>query len=268
MSPDPDPADPEHAARRARPRLLEPPSPSGQQRRGRQPQPRCSSCATACRRSPRPPPALAEACAALAAGDRAGGHRRRACLRLPLLLARLPDPAPPRGRRDVPGRPDRLRRPWRRCRRPSAGAEWILHAATQDLPCLREVGLRPTALFDTELAARLLGYPRVGPGDAGRDAPGLPDEEGALRGRLVDATAAHAVAGVRRPRRRGAGRAARRARRGAASGREGRVGASGVRCAARLHARSAHRAVAAYLGAPPRARPATAGRRARAVGGA
>ena len=41
-------------------------------------------------------------------------------------------------------------------------AEWILHAATQDLPCLREVGLHPTKLFDTELAARLLGYPRVG----------------------------------------------------------------------------------------------------------
>ena len=41
-------------------------------------------------------------------------------------------------------------------------AEWILHAASQDLPCLREVGLRPTSLFDTELAARLLGYPRVG----------------------------------------------------------------------------------------------------------
>ena len=42
------------------------------------------------------------------------------------------------------------------------GSEWILHAATQDLPCLAEVGLRPTALFDTELAGRLLGYPRVG----------------------------------------------------------------------------------------------------------
>jgi ribonuclease D len=42
------------------------------------------------------------------------------------------------------------------------GTEWILHAATQDLPCLAEVGLRPTALFDTELAGRLLGYPRVG----------------------------------------------------------------------------------------------------------
>jgi ribonuclease D len=43
-----------------------------------------------------------------------------------------------------------------------AGAEWILHAATQDLPCLTELGLRPEALFDTELAGRLLGYPRVG----------------------------------------------------------------------------------------------------------
>ena len=42
------------------------------------------------------------------------------------------------------------------------GTEWILHAATQDLPCLAELGLVPTALFDTELAGRLLGYPRVG----------------------------------------------------------------------------------------------------------
>ncbi len=42
------------------------------------------------------------------------------------------------------------------------GTEWILHAATQDLPCLAEVGLVPTRLFDTELAGRLLGYPRVG----------------------------------------------------------------------------------------------------------
>ena len=41
-------------------------------------------------------------------------------------------------------------------------AEWILHAATQDLPCLAEIGLRPASLFDTELAGRLLGYPRVG----------------------------------------------------------------------------------------------------------
>ncbi|SDB83952.1 ribonuclease D [Raineyella antarctica] len=40
-------------------------------------------------------------------------------------------------------------------------AEWIIHAASQDLPCLVEVGLRPSTIFDTELAGRLLGYPRV-----------------------------------------------------------------------------------------------------------
>ncbi|MEU9014458.1 ribonuclease D [Streptomyces sp. NPDC048479] len=45
-----------------------------------------------------------------------------------------------------------------------AGAEWILHAATQDLPCLREIGMIPTRLFDTELAGRLAGFPRVGLG--------------------------------------------------------------------------------------------------------
>jgi ribonuclease D len=43
-------------------------------------------------------------------------------------------------------------------------AEWVLHAANQDLPCLAEVGMRPTRLFDTELAGRLLGYPKVGLG--------------------------------------------------------------------------------------------------------
>ncbi|WP_347757511.1 HRDC domain-containing protein [Agrococcus sp. ProA11] len=40
--------------------------------------------------------------------------------------------------------------------------EWIIHAASQDLPCLREVGLEPTRLFDTELGARLAGFERVG----------------------------------------------------------------------------------------------------------
>ncbi|MDQ1713306.1 MAG: ribonuclease [Frankiaceae bacterium] len=43
-----------------------------------------------------------------------------------------------------------------------ADAEWVLHAASQDLPCLAELGLRPRRLFDTELAARLAGYERVG----------------------------------------------------------------------------------------------------------
>ncbi|MGP3977816.1 ribonuclease D [Streptomyces sp. 8N114] len=45
-----------------------------------------------------------------------------------------------------------------------AGTEWVLHAASQDLPCLREIGMRPTRLFDTELAGRLAGFARVGLG--------------------------------------------------------------------------------------------------------
>ncbi len=42
--------------------------------------------------------------------------------------------------------------------------EWILHAATQDIPCLEELGLHPNSIFDTELAGRLTGQPRVGLG--------------------------------------------------------------------------------------------------------
>lgn len=44
------------------------------------------------------------------------------------------------------------------------GEEWVLHAASQDLGCLRELGLDPIQIFDTELAARLLGLPKVGLG--------------------------------------------------------------------------------------------------------
>ncbi|GAA1395952.1 HRDC domain-containing protein [Luteococcus peritonei] len=45
-----------------------------------------------------------------------------------------------------------------------ADAEWIIHAASQDLPCLVEAGMVPRTVFDTELAGRLLGLPRVGLG--------------------------------------------------------------------------------------------------------
>ena len=45
-----------------------------------------------------------------------------------------------------------------------SGEEWVLHAASQDLACLREVGLDPSSIFDTELGARLAGLPRVGLG--------------------------------------------------------------------------------------------------------
>ncbi|CAB4613829.1 unannotated protein [freshwater metagenome] len=43
-------------------------------------------------------------------------------------------------------------------------AEVILHASTQDLPCLRELGINPRLLFDTELGGRIAGLPRVGLG--------------------------------------------------------------------------------------------------------
>lgn len=39
---------------------------------------------------------------------------------------------------------------------------WLLHSATQDLPCLSELGILPTNIFDTELAARLCGFERFG----------------------------------------------------------------------------------------------------------
>ena len=42
--------------------------------------------------------------------------------------------------------------------------EWIIHASTQDLPCLRELGIYPEKLFDTELGGRIAGCERVGLG--------------------------------------------------------------------------------------------------------
>ena len=42
-----------------------------------------------------------------------------------------------------------------------SGVPWIIHAASQDIPCLTELGLTPSRIIDTELAARLLGLPRV-----------------------------------------------------------------------------------------------------------
>ena len=58
------------------------------------------------------------------------------------------------------------------------GPEWVLHAASQDLPCLAEVGLAPASLFDTELAGRLAGYPRVGLGPLVEQLLGLSLEKG------------------------------------------------------------------------------------------
>lgn len=58
------------------------------------------------------------------------------------------------------------------------GPEWVLHAANQDLACLAEVGLNPAKLFDTELAGRLAGLPRVGLGPMVEQLLGLALEKG------------------------------------------------------------------------------------------
>ena len=58
------------------------------------------------------------------------------------------------------------------------GDEWVLHAASQDLSCLAEVGLVPTAVFDTELAGRLAGFERVGLGAMVESVLGLRLEKG------------------------------------------------------------------------------------------
>jgi ribonuclease D len=59
-----------------------------------------------------------------------------------------------------------------------ADAEWILHAASQDLTCLAEVGMRPRRLFDTELAGRLLGTERVALGTMVEQYLGISLEKG------------------------------------------------------------------------------------------
>lgn len=41
-------------------------------------------------------------------------------------------------------------------------AEWVFHAASQDLPGMHDLGLSPASIFDTELGARMLGWPKVG----------------------------------------------------------------------------------------------------------
>ncbi|MDU0349039.1 ribonuclease D, partial [Actinomyces sp. MRS3W] len=53
------------------------------------------------------------------------------------------------------------------------GPEWVLHAADQDLPCLTALGLEASSLFDTELAARLLGREHVGLGAVVEETLGL-----------------------------------------------------------------------------------------------
>ena len=80
--------------------------------------------------------------------------------------------------------------PRARCRRRCAAPSGSCTPPPRTCPCLAEVGLHPDALFDTELAGRLLHYPRVGLATLVETVLGLPDEEGALGLRLVRAPAA------------------------------------------------------------------------------
>ena len=56
--------------------------------------------------------------------------------------------------------------------------EWVLHAASQDLACLAEIGMVPPRVFDTELAGRLAGFERVGLGAMVEKVLGLRLEKG------------------------------------------------------------------------------------------
>jgi ribonuclease D len=123
------------------------------------------------------PAQLAAACAALAAGsgpvavdaERASGFRYGQKAYLVQLRRRgagtvLVDPVPLGGLTELGTA--------------IQDAEWVLHAASQDLPCLLEQGMRPTSIFDTELAGRLLGYPRVGLGPIVAEVLGFALEKG------------------------------------------------------------------------------------------
>ena len=145
---------------------------------------------------------------ALDGRHRAGGDRRRARLGLSLLLARLPDPAAPRGRGHLPGRPDRGRRP-RTARRGTRGHR-VDPARRDPGPPLPHRG-RPAALRPVRHRA---GRPPAGLSPGGLAT--LVEEVLGFRLRkehsAVDWSTRplpERLAGVRRARRRGAGRAAR-----------------------------------------------------------
>ena len=110
-----------------------------------------------------------------------------------------------------------------------AGTEAVLHAANQDLPCLADLGFRPQRIFDTELAGRLLGYPRVGLGTLVEEVLGLTLEKTHSAADWSTRPLPERMAPLRGPGRGGTGRAAGRAGRAARRAGQDRLGRAGVR---------------------------------------
>ena len=76
---------------------------------------------------------------------------------------------------------------WNDFNRAVGDAVWILHDSLQDLPGFDELGMEPQRLFDTEIAARLLGLKRFGLAAVTEHFLGLTlaKEHSALTGRIV-----------------------------------------------------------------------------------
>ena len=110
-----------------------------------------------------------------------------------------------------------------------ADVEAVLHAASQDLPCLAEIGYQPAEAVRHRAGRAAARLPAGGARHHARGGARLPAGEGALGRGLVGAPAARGDAQVRGARRRGADRAARRPRRAASRAGQGRVGPPGVR---------------------------------------
>ena len=128
------------------------------------------------------------------------------------------------------------------------GVVKVLHGADYDVTTLkRDFGFSFASLFDTMIAARLLGRAEIGLVAVVRDELGDPPVEGQPEGRLVAAATQPQAGGLRAGRRRAPGRAARTAAgeargagtaRLAARGVRGRRGACRPRAAARIPKRT------------------------------
>ena len=213
--------------------------------------------------------ALDETVAAFARRHRPGGDRRRAGVGLPLLRTRLPRAAAPRGRRHRAGRPDRVRRPDRAPARRSATPSGSCTRPPRTSPASRRWACGRRRLFDTELAGRLLGYPRVGLATLVETVVGrsLRKEHSAVDWStrpLPEPWLEYAALDVEAlvELREALGRRARGVR-------QGRVGPPGVRAPRdRRAAGTARGPVAPHVGHAPGPRPSRPGRRTRAVGDA